>query len=267
MLSVSRAPLGAFFVVAAALAACSASQASSEGRLCTPGAYVYCRCQDRQEGTKLCREDGASFEACLPCETETNPVDPTVPPDPVVDGGALAKCGNGIPDPGEACDDGNTDDADGCDAKCALSGADPVATRSCPGLDVHVWGTTAVTYTGSTSASPNTGSTPTCPSSEGNYPTTGAAANDRVFRVTTHATGMLVVTTTDTNYDNYVYASDTCKAPPEDTPYLACSNKTSGAGGETLEVPVASGKSYTVFVDGAGLSDNSGSFRVAFRMR
>ena len=31
-------------------------------------------------------------------------------------------CGNGVADPGEACDDGNEDDADGCTVLCALSG-------------------------------------------------------------------------------------------------------------------------------------------------
>jgi cysteine-rich repeat protein len=35
-------------------------------------------------------------------------------------GGAV--CGDGVVDPGEACDDGNTDDADGCTNACALPG-------------------------------------------------------------------------------------------------------------------------------------------------
>ena len=34
---------------------------------CTPGAYVFCRCADNSEGTKLCKADG-TFEACGPCE-------------------------------------------------------------------------------------------------------------------------------------------------------------------------------------------------------
>src|SRR5687768_1930472 len=38
--------------------------ATPGGVKCTPGNYVFCRCADRGEGTKLCREDGASFEAC-----------------------------------------------------------------------------------------------------------------------------------------------------------------------------------------------------------
>jgi hypothetical protein len=57
--------LGVFAVVAFA---CSAKNGASSDRLCTPGAYVYCRCQNRDEGTKLCNDDGAGFQACLPCD-------------------------------------------------------------------------------------------------------------------------------------------------------------------------------------------------------
>jgi len=31
----------------------------------------------------------------------------------------LVRCGDGVPDPGEECDDGNTKKGDGCDASCA----------------------------------------------------------------------------------------------------------------------------------------------------
>ena len=33
---------------------------------------------------------------------------------------ALAACGNGVLDPGEACDDGNTASGDGCSATCTI---------------------------------------------------------------------------------------------------------------------------------------------------
>jgi hypothetical protein len=41
--------------------------------VCTPGAYVFCRCADRSESTKLCRADG-TFDACA-CD-----VSPPAPP-------------------------------------------------------------------------------------------------------------------------------------------------------------------------------------------
>lgn len=33
-------------------------------RLCTPGASVFCRCEDAAASTKLCRADGQSFDPC-----------------------------------------------------------------------------------------------------------------------------------------------------------------------------------------------------------
>jgi hypothetical protein len=40
-------------------------------RLCTPGSYVYCRCEDRSDGTKLCNSDGMSFRACV-CDGQSS---------------------------------------------------------------------------------------------------------------------------------------------------------------------------------------------------
>ena len=67
-----------------AIAACSAvgcgktnDAAPQATRLCTPNNYVYCRCEDRSEGTKLCSADGMSFDVCK-CDGQQ-------PPDP--DGG------------------------------------------------------------------------------------------------------------------------------------------------------------------------------------
>ena len=47
------------------VAACSSSNHSGPtGAVCTAGNYVFCRCEDRSEGTKLCRADGVSFDDC-----------------------------------------------------------------------------------------------------------------------------------------------------------------------------------------------------------
>jgi cysteine-rich repeat protein len=37
--------------------------------------------------------------------------------------GAEARCGNGVLEAGEECDDGNTDSGDGCSATCQLEPA------------------------------------------------------------------------------------------------------------------------------------------------
>lgn len=272
--SLLAAALGGLLLVGALAGGCATSTAAPDtGTKCTPGAYVYCRCKDRAEGTKLCKEDGRSFEACDPCESSTNPGlpdDPNRPPvevDAGRDGAApsTARCGDKTAQDGEDCDDGNAIETDGCDSTCKLAGTDPVATRSCPGLDVHVW-SKPVSYVSTTQGSTNTGSAnPTCPGTDGANPTTGAAASDRVFRVVAHKTGQMNVTTSDTGYDSFLYVTRSCVPGANgDLSYLACINANNGVGGETLRFPVTAGKAYSVLVDGAGISQQQGVFRVTF---
>ena len=271
--------LTAFGIVVAVIVGCAGKSDMAPDSIvkCTPGNYVFCRCQNREEGTKLCNEDGHSFGKCDPCETAANPAlpdDPNHPP-AVVDAGGddatkppASVCGDKIVQDGEDCDDGNVTEDDGCDSQCHLAGSNPLGSRSCPGLDTHVW-TKAVTYIGTTIGSTNTGSAkPTCISTMGGNPTTGAAGPDRVFKVTAHKTGLLTVVTADTNYDSFIYATDNC-APLADgsLTYLACANNTNGVGGETLSIPVTIGKTYSVLVDGAGISQQQGAFRVTFSIK
>ncbi len=55
--------VGLLFGIGVAVA-CSKEEAATGERVCTPGAYVFCRCEQRQEGTKLCSDDGKAFAAC-----------------------------------------------------------------------------------------------------------------------------------------------------------------------------------------------------------
>jgi cysteine-rich repeat protein len=258
--------------------ACKSSNEAKPEKLCTPGNYVFCRCRDRQEGTKLCKEDSKSFGPCEPCETADNPElpeeeDPDPRPDepPPRDGGTdqqspTVKCGDGVAQEGEDCDDKNTDETDGCNKDCKLAGTAPLKSISCPGIEVHVWGgahkptLAATTVGGGTHESSGAN---VCGSAFNNpNPTSGAAATDRVFKVIAHKTGTMNVVTTDTNYNNYLSVAETCT--DGDNKLLACTNQNAGVGGETLTFPVDSGKTYYVFVDGAGISENKGNFRVTF---
>lgn len=261
---------------------CSAETKAKSEKLCTPGAYVFCRCQDRQEGAKLCNETGDGFGKCEPCETDTQ-IDPgntsssggsSGDPFPEEDSGTggdggqtRGNCGDGIVQSGEDCDDKNTNDADGCGTNCKLSGSNPAGTNNCPGLEVHVWGGAhKPTTTGSTLGSGNRGVTPNCTGQPAN-PTSGAAAADRVFKVVAHKTGTLKVSVTDNNYDTFLYVVADTKCSGTNVEYLACRNGVNGAGAETITVPVDAGKTYHVFVDGAGIgSDKEGNFRVTFEI-
>src|SRR4051794_19789647 len=62
-------------VALSGIGACSKSSdsAPASGVKCTPGNYVFCRCEDRSEGTKLCKDDGVAFEACV-CDGTGGPI-------------------------------------------------------------------------------------------------------------------------------------------------------------------------------------------------
>lgn len=275
--SATRAALLSFGVVSLLLACTTTPKAKSD-KDCSPGAYVFCRCRDRQEGTKLCKDDGQSFGPCEPCETADNPEGPLEPGDPGPDqpfpepdagdgdGGSTpnGSCGNGKVESGEDCDDGNTNETDGCDSKCKLAGATPFASNACPGLEVHVWGGAhSPTLKSTTDGSGNRRVTPSCTSTT--YPTAGATAADRVFKVIAHKTGTLNVTTSDVKYSMFLYASETCA--PDENSYITCVNEKDGNAPEKMSFPVDAGKTYHVFVDGYGTSaNNQGWFRIAFQI-
>ncbi|MDF2695436.1 MAG: Multiple EGF-like-domain protein 3 precursor [Labilithrix sp.] len=254
------------------LVACTTTPKAKDSKECTPGQYVFCRCQDRQEGQKLCNDDAQSFGPCEPCETYGNPEGDLEPGDPLPgdpfdagnsnddDSGAKASCGDGVVQTGEDCDDENADDTDGCDAKCKLAGLTPQKTSACPGLEVHVWGGAhAPTLVMKTTGSGSRSASPSCP---GTNATTGSVAPDRVFAVVAHKTGSMKVVTTEANYNSFLYVGGAC-APSQNT-WLACANESNAGTGESLTVPVVSGKTYYVFVDGAGTSGNEGTARVTF---
>jgi hypothetical protein len=60
-------PACLFGFAVALFAACSEDSPTSGARICTPGNYVFCRCKDRSEGTKLCIPDGTAFDTCQGC--------------------------------------------------------------------------------------------------------------------------------------------------------------------------------------------------------
>lgn len=272
--SAARAALLSFGVVSLLLACTTTPKAKSD-KECSPGAYVFCRCQDRQEGTKLCKDDGQSFGPCEPCETSDNPEGPLEPGDPGPDqpfpepdagddGGSNpnGSCGNGKVESGEDCDDGNTNETDGCDSKCKLAGATPFASNACPGLEVHVWGGPhSPTLASTTVGSGNRSVKPNCTTSAN--PTSGANSPDRVFKVTAHKSGTLKVTTSDVNYNVFLWASEGCA--PSENEYITCVNESGAVGAESMTFPVEDGKTYHVFVDGSGIDNTrQGSFRVTF---
>ncbi len=267
-------PLALVSAILLSSACASSSKATPKTeRLCTPDAWVYCRCQNRDEGSKQCNEEGSKFGPCLPCETPDNPVLDDEDPFPIdePDGGPLpepATCGDKVVQEGEACDDGNTDDTDGCSAACKLAGADPPSSRTCPGMPVHVWGS-PVEYIGTTVGAPNAFyPDPVC--STPSVPTRGQSGPERIFAVTPHKSGVLVATTADAGMNTVLWMMQPCKVGTSQAPatYLSCANLKDNNDSERVELPVQAGQTYAVVVDGANINSLSGGpFKVTFSMK
>ncbi len=78
--------LAVLLTLVAIVLACTKTEVKPE-RICTPGNYVFCRCKDRSEGTKLCDEDGLGFAPCEGClsgsdDNDEDDIEPEPEPKP-----------------------------------------------------------------------------------------------------------------------------------------------------------------------------------------
>jgi cysteine-rich repeat protein len=253
--------------------ACGDDKAADD-KICAPNQYFFCRCRDRQEGTKMCKGDGKSFGPCEPCETADNPEGPLEPDDPGPDKPVTPKdagkdqdaepppepvCGDKIVQEGEDCDDKNDNDTDGCDKNCKLAGETPPSSNACGGLFVNVWGgdqkPTIVVSTALGEPANHTLATE-CNGSK------SSTAKDRVFQVIPHKNGKMTVTSTEADFDTLLYVGTSCN--PTTINALACANAKTGTEGETLTFDVQAEKKYFVFLDGSTDTGNTGKARITF---
>jgi hypothetical protein len=101
----TRSVLVGWIGLAVIVAACAQKASDAPMHICTPGNYVFCRCKDRSEGTKLCNEDGSGFapcEGCLSGSDPNQPGDPEPPPEPgpppsAKDAGEATKADSSLP--------------------------------------------------------------------------------------------------------------------------------------------------------------------------
>ena len=389
----------------------STNEATSGGVHCTPGNYVFCRCQDRAEGTKLCKDDGISFEACstgasgecVGGEDLTDPGTGTpVPPDKiptppeeagapgspvdacpgkptavtpgaaivvegdttgaasdlkgkigacgvgdggpdhvyhlqptgsgsldiqlqgmealnpliylrstcadensqtecapplgagklvkfqanviaghdyflVVDGasGSAGKykltlklttgsfCGDGKIDPGEACDDINKVDGDGCSPSCKAVNGNPAGADCTTPHKVDMWQGTTVSGTGTTIGYANTFTKPgtACDPAAGSN-----VSLDHVYEVTAHSAGTLKVTMTpEATFNAQLVARKTCTDPNTqagDTSTKCNFNSTGVA--EVLTIPVTANEKIYVAAD--GVLGQKGTYTIKFEL-
>jgi cysteine-rich repeat protein len=170
-----------------------------------------------------------------------------------------AFCGNGKVDTGEACDDKNKIDGDGCSPGCQPAG-NPNGSDTCPGMPITVWGTSIVNARGQTTTGFGTAlsrKAGTC--AGGTSTSTGANAPNRVYAVTAKRTGTMTVTTSNSNYDHQLYVRTNCT---DQNSEVTCASAVTGSGGETMSFAVQDGTTYYVVVD--GLVSAAGNYDIAF---
>lgn len=231
-------------VIMAIAMACSSGDASTN-TICEPGAEVYCRCENLDEGSQFCRDDGSGFDRCEPCFDDFEedgdygfPEDDGSPPVRRDAGGdaAASICGNATVEPDETCDDGNDVADDGCDA--CVAGGNPIGGSVCPGVSVHVW-SLPVVVAGSTQNASTAHVGLEC---EGE---TGEGSPDRVYTLVPHTSGTLRISIEDAAFATALYARSDCN---DVSGQFACALTSS------LELQVVAGESVYLTVDGAGIN-------------
>jgi cysteine-rich repeat protein len=157
------------------------------------------------------------------------------------------KCNDGIVQDGEACDDGDQLEDNGCNTSCLPAG-DTSGLGRCDAtghgsVKVNVWNT-PVTFTGSTTNMGQNFSTNanlvTCGGTGGPYA-------DRAYAVIPHKSGQLTVTISNANFDHMLYARQGCGSTTD----LACADANNDSSGESITFPVTAGTVYDVIIDGS----------------
>jgi cysteine-rich repeat protein len=201
-----RRLLPAAGLLAFVLIACSDNWADSLGnqssKLCVPNQTLVCQC-GLDKGSQLCRVDQTLTECNCPSKTTTKPGDekPGTTNKPGTNKNhdeaepkpsPTARCGDGRVDVGEACDDGNEVDGDGCSTAtdsqrgCEPDGS-PASGDSCPGQEVILWKGVPVAFGGSTAGYKH---------DHASWCDEWTTGPDRVYGVTPKADGVVTVDAT-----------------------------------------------------------------------
>lgn len=228
--SLMGAAIAAMFSILGA-EGCTSSTNATEKTKCTAGAYVFCRCSDRAEGTKLCNADGTGFEECttgdgqcvggedLTDQREGEPVEPPEQKPPV-----------------EAGPPGSPVDA--CPGK---------PTSVAAGPDIVIDGDT----TGTKDDAKGTGS---CSG--------GGGGADHVYHLQPTGTGSLSIKVqAEGAFNPTIYIRSDCAT---ETAQAGCAPPLGPAKLVQLQTSVVSGRDYYLFVDGA--SGSAGKYKLTMKL-
>ena len=161
-----------------------------------------------------------------------------------------AVCGNGVIEGGEQCDDGGTDNDDGCSSTCQIESHGP---RTCAAAESVTLAPTGAAGTYSATLARGT----TGYNSAHNFTTTTnhvcqAPGREAYFAVTAPEAGILRARVDSAAFDAVLGFRKPCAT--SGTP-LACGNDAPKGATEALNVPIAAGETLWVVVDTASAAD------------
>lgn len=211
---------------------CTTNGEATSGIKCTPGNYVFCRCADRAEGTKLCKEDGASFEACTT--------------------GANGECAGGedLTDPNT----GNEVDPPTTEPQEAGPPGSPV--DACPGKPTAVTPGAEIVVDGDTTGAKSDlkGKQGACSAGDG--------GPDHVYHLQPTGSGQLSIKVKGEGAMNpLIYLRSTCA---DEESQSACAPPLGAAGLVQFQTNVLSGRDYYLVVDGA--SGSAGKYKLTMKL-
>ncbi len=214
---------------------CSSSNDAQSGISCTPGNYVFCRCADRAEGTKLCKPDGASFEACSTTA-------------------AAAGAGGGTCSGGEDLTDRNTGTDVNPPAQQAGPPGSPVDT--CPGKPTAVTPGASIVIDGDTAGATSDlkGRAGACRAGDGSA--------DHVYHLQPTGSGQLNITVKGEGELNpLIYLRSACA---NEESQVACAPPLGAAASVQLQTNVVAGSDSYLVVDAA--SGTTGKYKLTMKL-
>jgi cysteine-rich repeat protein len=239
------APLALFALLASAAGSCTPKADPLEAD-CEPFVSRFCRCADGvTQGSQACERGGRSYTECAPCFGG----DPQSGPGPA----STPVCGNGSLDRGEDCDDGNTNDGDGCPADCRRR--PPTSGESCEGLAAAALAAGGEFSSRQSLAGAAGDARGSC----------GGEGPELVFAFAPRAPGTLEVTMTpeDGALDAVLYVRRGTCADEGAEPAGGCQDDLDDGVAEALSLEVEAGTTYFVFADAQG---DGGEFTLRARL-
>lgn len=160
------------------------------------------------------------------------------------------KCGNGVLETPEACDDGNLDGGDGCAADCTLE-APPAGIDTCPGAAIALAGPAEGPMTFHTTASTSSlsASVKSC--------TNTKERKDAVYTFVAPYDGYLTAKAKG-DFNTVLDLRTACVLESASTTAgsVACGRADGGDGEESIAAPVTAGTTYYLVVEGSNTNAN-----------